>query len=88
MSDEVKMEFDMMEEPEEKKKKKPEFPKIAEIVNCKFLNLRTGPGKEYPVGVISQVGIKVEVESVDGEWAKVYTEMGFTGYAMKRFLAL
>lgn len=87
MSDEIKMEF-KNKEPEDQKKKMPDPPKMAEIVNCKFLNLRVGPGKEYPVGVIAQVGTKVEVELIEGDWAQVHTAMGFKGYALKQFLSL
>ncbi|TFE03985.1 N-acetylmuramoyl-L-alanine amidase [Jeotgalibacillus salarius] len=52
------------------------------------LNVRAGVGTSYPVVTTLKQGDRVEVEGLDGYWAKVKTSNGTIGYINKTYLKL
>ncbi len=51
-----------------------------------YLSLRSVPDAEQPAMTLLPSDAKVEVLEVGGDWAKVKTDDGKTGWVMKRFL--
>lgn len=77
------------EETTEEEPKQQEEPESAMhkglVINCMKLNVRKGPGKEFPVVETIMVGKKVVVKDVhDDEWFKIPGK----GYVMKKFISI
>lgn len=60
---------------------------IVEAGNGLPVNLRSGPGKTYPVLAQLKVGTEVKITDEQGEWAKVQCEE-LNGYMMSEFLTV
>lgn len=55
------------------------------VINCMKLNVRTGPGKEFPVAETIMAGKKVVVKEVhNDEWFKIPGK----GFVMKKFISI
>jgi SH3 domain-containing protein len=50
--------------------------------------VRRGPGKQFPPFASLTPGTTVEVQEMRGEWARIATPAGHTGYVNSNFLAL
>jgi hypothetical protein len=50
------------------------------------LNVRSGPGREYPSFATLKEGSKVEVEATEGSWVRIRTPAGEAGYVHKAFV--
>jgi len=60
----------------------------AATVSTEQLYVRRGPGGEFPPFATLGRGDRVEVHEVRGEWARIVTGNGQTGYVRSDFLAL
>jgi hypothetical protein len=58
----------------------------AVIRGATTLNVRSGPGREYPSFATLTEGSTVEVQATQGSWARVRTAAGEIGYVHKAFL--
>jgi len=63
-------------------------PNTVATVGTDRLTLRRGPGKEFPPFAKLQAGTKVEIEDIEGEWARVITPDGQRGYVHSNFLQI
>ena len=60
----------------------------AATVSTEQLYVRRGPGAEFPPFATLGRGDRVEVHEVRGEWARIVTGNGQTGYVRSDFLSL
>jgi uncharacterized protein YgiM (DUF1202 family) len=60
----------------------------ATVQGAQALNIRQGPGTEHAVAGNLALGAEVTVEAVEGDWARVRTAGGTTGYVHRTFLRL
>lgn len=60
------------------------------VSGCNKLNIRKDPGVESPIVCIVDSGSKLSIDTTDStdEWCKVYTETGFEGFCMKKFITI
>lgn len=65
---------------------KPDAKTTDYTVTAVGLNLRSGPGKSFPIVFAMSKGDTFKVESIAGTWAKGSTEKGLAGYASARYL--
>jgi SH3 domain protein len=63
-------------------------PTPAVVRGADKLVVRRGPGKKFPVFAVLNRGAKVDVQELDGEWARIVTAAGQRGYVNSTFLAL
>ena len=57
-------------------------------VNCSKLNVRKEPSiHSTPLCIIEQ-GTRMEISEFDGEWVKILTPDGVSGYCMRKFIDL
>lgn len=61
--------------------------KIAVVVNCEKLNLRTTPSIKGEVKTVLSVGTELEVISIEKEFTKVNIN-GVEGFVMNDFITL
>jgi hypothetical protein len=63
---------------------------LGVVTNCVLLNIREEPNIKAPI--ITKVNalseLMVDLEKVDKEWYRVYTEAGIEGFCMKKFVAI
>src|SRR5579862_7107522 len=60
----------------------------AVIVGVERLYVRRGPGAEFPPFATLTKGDTVEVQEMQGEWARIVTGSGLSGYVRSNFLIL
>jgi len=60
----------------------------AVIVGVERLYVRRGPGAEFPPFATLTKGDTVEVQEMQGEWARIVTGSGLSGYVRSNFLQL
>jgi len=60
----------------------------ATVTGADKLVVRRGPGKQFPPFASLTEGSKVEVEQVEGEWARIVTGSGQRGYVHSNFLSI
>jgi hypothetical protein len=60
----------------------------AVVVGAERLFVRRGPGTEFPPFATLTKGDTVEVQEMQGEWARIMTGGGQTGYVRSNFLVL
>jgi len=58
------------------------------VVGADRLALRRGPGKEFPGFDTLKAGTRIEIEEIEGEWARVITPNGQRGYVHSNFLQI
>lgn len=58
------------------------------VVGADRLALRRGPGKQFPPFDSLKAGSRVEIEEIEGEWARVITPGGQRGYVHSNFLQI
>jgi hypothetical protein len=58
------------------------------VVGAGRLYVRRGPGTEFPPFATLTKGDTVEVQEMQGEWARIMTGSGLTGYVRSNFLIL
>ncbi|NJN87941.1 MAG: SH3 domain-containing protein [Leptolyngbyaceae cyanobacterium SL_7_1] len=63
----------------------PAWAQVA-IVSVRALNVRSGPGTDYPVTYILEQGDRVEVNRLQGDWAFVIGERGGEGWVLADYL--
>jgi uncharacterized protein YraI len=63
----------------------PAWAQVA-IVNVPALNVRSGPGTNYPVTYILEQGDRVEVNRLQGDWAFIIGERGGEGWVLADYL--
>lgn len=63
-------------------------PSTVAFVGADRLALRRGPGKEFPPFDSLKAGSRVEIEEIEGEWARVITPNGQRGYVHSNFLQI
>ena len=51
-----------------------------------YIELRTGPGRGYPIFFVAQRGERIEIELRHTDWYRVRTEGGKVGWAMRQQL--
>ena len=57
-------------------------------VNCSKLNVRKEPSiNSVPLCIIEH-GTRMEISEFDGEWVKILTPDGVSGYCMRKFIDL
>ena len=57
-------------------------------VNCSKLNVRKEPNiNSVPLCIIEH-GTRMEISEFDGEWVKILTSDGVSGYCMRKFIDL
>ena len=57
-------------------------------VNCSKLNVRKEPSiNSVPLCIIEH-GTRMEISEFDGEWVKILTSDGVSGYCMRKFIDL
>ena len=57
-------------------------------VNCSKLNVRKGPSiNSVPLCIIEH-GTRMEISEFNGEWVKILTSYGVSGYCMREFIDL
>jgi uncharacterized protein YgiM (DUF1202 family) len=59
---------------------------FGEVVNCNQLNIRSKPNKDSEIVCVVDVGSLLEINGASNGWARVYTEQGIKGYAMKEYI--
>ena len=57
-------------------------------VNCSKLNVRKEPSIHSTPLCIIEHGTRMEISEFDGEWAKILTPDGVSGYCMRKFIDL
>ena len=57
-------------------------------VNCSKLNVRKEPSIHSNPLCIVEHGTRMEISEFDGEWVKILTPDGVSGYCMRRFIDL
>lgn len=87
--EETDVETDAEEETAEEEPKQQEEPESAMhkgiVINCMKLNVRKGPGKEFPVVETIMAGKKIVVKDIDNdEWFKIPGK----GFVMKKFISI
>jgi uncharacterized protein YraI len=60
----------------------------ATVTGTARVAVRRGPGKQFPPFATLTHGSTVEVQEMRGEWARISTATGHTGYVNSNFLAL
>jgi len=60
----------------------------AVVTGAERVFIRRGPGTEFPPFASIAKGSSVEVEEMQGEWARIKTATGQSGYINSNFLAL
>jgi uncharacterized protein YgiM (DUF1202 family) len=60
----------------------------ATVTGADRLVVRRGPGKQFPPFASLTEGSKVEVEEIQGEWARIVTGNGQRGYVHSNFLSI
>ena len=61
---------------------------MAIVTGAEHVFIRRGPGTEFPPFANLSAGAKVEIQEMRGEWARVLTASGQSGYVRSNFLAL
>jgi uncharacterized protein YgiM (DUF1202 family) len=61
---------------------------MATVTGADRLAVRRGPGKQFPPFASLTAGSKVEVEELQGEWARIVTGSGQRGYVHSNFLSI
>lgn len=59
----------------------------VKYIKTENLNIRSGPGKNYPVVDTAPLGNSVTVISQSGNWTEIETQDGVKGYASSKFLS-
>lgn len=57
-------------------------------VNCSKLNVRKEPSIHSTPLCIIEHGTRMEISEIDGEWVKILTPDGVSGYCMRKFIDL
>ena len=57
-------------------------------VNCSKLNVRKEPSINSTPLCIIEHGTRMEISEFDGEWVKILTSDGVSGYCMRKFIDL
>ena len=57
-------------------------------VNCSKLNVRKEPSIHSTPLCIIEHGTRMEISKFDGEWVKILTPDGVSGYCMRKFIDL
>ena len=57
-------------------------------VNCSKLNVRKEPSIHSNPLCIVEYGTRMEISEFDGEWVKILTPDGVSGYCMRKFIDL
>ena len=57
-------------------------------VNCSKLNVRKEPSIHSTPLCIIEHGTRMEISEFDGEWVKILTPEGVSGYCMRKFIDL
>ena len=57
-------------------------------VNCSKLNVRKEPSIHSTPLCIIEHGTRMEISEFDGEWVKILTSDGVSGYCMRKFIDL
>ena len=57
-------------------------------VNCSKLNVRKEPSIHSNPLCIIEHGTRMEISEFDGEWVKILTPDGVSGYCMRKFIDL
>ena len=57
-------------------------------VNCSKLNVRKEPSINSTPLCIIEHGTRMEISEFDGEWVKILTPDGVSGYCMRKFIDL
>lgn len=57
-------------------------------VNCSKLNVRKEPSIHSTPLCIIEHGTRMEISEFDGEWVKILTPDGVSGYCMRKFIDL
>ena len=57
-------------------------------VNCSKLNVRKEPSIHSNPLCIVEHGTRMEISEFDGEWVKILTSDGVSGYCMRKFIDL
>jgi hypothetical protein len=60
----------------------------AVVAGAAHVFIRRGPGTEFPPFATLTEGSSVEIQKMHGEWARVLTASGQSGYVKSNFLAL
>lgn len=60
---------------------------VGYVSGCDLLNVRKESSISSDIVAILSTGDKIEVESIDGEWAKVKSDSRSLGYCMKKYLS-
>jgi uncharacterized protein YraI len=60
----------------------------ATVAGAAHVFIRRGPGTEFPPFATLAEGSAVEIQEMHGEWARVLTASGQSGYVKSNFLAL
>jgi SH3-like domain-containing protein len=60
----------------------------AVVAGAEHVFIRRGPGTEFPPFATLTEGSSVEIQGMHGEWARVLTASGQSGYVRSNFLAL
>jgi len=61
---------------------------MAIVTGAEHVFIRRGPGTEFPPFASLSAGAEVEIQEMRGEWARVLTASGKSGYVRSNFLAL
>jgi uncharacterized protein YgiM (DUF1202 family) len=60
----------------------------AVVAGAEHVFIRRGPGTEFPPFATLMEGSTVEIQEMHGEWARILTASGQSGYVKSNFLAL
>jgi len=60
-------------------------PEVVGVVNTATLNLRSGPGVEYPSVAKLMKGVRFIVISKSSNWLQIQTDDGFSGWLNERY---
>jgi hypothetical protein len=58
------------------------------VTGAQRVQVRRGPGKHFPAFAVVNRGSKVDVQDIDGDWARIVTAAGQRGYVNSAFLTL
>lgn len=67
----------------------PEEPKVGSV-NCRKLNVRSGPSKDHTIisTIVEGTVVQIEMSKSDNDFYAVYLPGGQFGYCMKQFISL
>ncbi len=59
----------------------------TQTINVSYVNVRSGPGKEYSIKSVASYGNKVTIISKSGQWCNIKLSNGTTGWINEKYIS-